>query len=494
MHLRYQLRRAAAWDSGKPVLATDVAFTLKLIFCPGLPTEKAQAALGFIRDVKLDAANPRRFTLVCRGQAPEFSYESGDFPILSEDGLDPTHSLRQFSLASVAAAQASAAPAPALVALAKRYQEADLGQHPEHLPGCGPYRLKEWKPNRYLTFERKSHWWADSLRPLPLVLQAKPEQLHFSIIPDEATAALALRRHQIDVLPQVGARTFKRLQESADAQKSFAFYSTVSYEVMTVGFNTRRPILHDSLTRQALGKLFDPVRLLQATQLGEGERTVGMVHPHNRRYYASSLPLPTYDLPQANALLLQAGWRRQPTGWVRPAANHQPQRLALLFRYRNDDPAFKLIALQFKAAAALLSIPVALQPTEGSAMTTALHEGDFDMYVRTQKGNPFAFDYTSMLHSRTVNEGNFTKFGTPTSDRLIEAVATASTPTQKRELLYRFQVMLQRQAPMLPLFFLPHRLVADRRLQHLYPSAIKPGYSAATITWASGALPGLASQ
>ncbi|RZK88373.1 MAG: ABC transporter substrate-binding protein, partial [Hymenobacter sp.] len=361
----------------------------------------------------------------------------GDFPILSEDGLDPTHSLRQFSLASVAAAQASGAPAPALVALAKRYQEADLGQHPEHLPGCGPYRLKEWKPNRYLTFERKPHWWADSLRPLPLVLQAKPEKLHFSIIPDEATAALALRRHQIDVLPQVGARTFKRLQESADAQKSFAFYSTVSYEVMTVGFNTRRPILHDSLTRQALGKLFDPVRLLQATQLGEGERTVGMVHPHDRRYYASSLPLPTYDLPQANALLQQAGWRRQPAGWVRPAANRQPQRLALLFRYRNDDPAFKLIALQFKAAAALLSIPVALQPTEGSAMTTALREGDFDMYVRTQKGNPFAFDYTSMLHSRTVNEGNFTKFGTPASDRLIEAVATASTPTQKRELLYR---------------------------------------------------------
>ncbi|RZJ87854.1 MAG: hypothetical protein EOO60_11765 [Hymenobacter sp.] len=35
--LSYQLRRAATWDDGRPVLATDVAFTLKLFRCPGIP-------------------------------------------------------------------------------------------------------------------------------------------------------------------------------------------------------------------------------------------------------------------------------------------------------------------------------------------------------------------------------------------------------------------------------------------------------------------------
>lgn len=485
-HLRYHLRPTATWDSGRPVLATDVAFTLKLIFCPGLPNEKARAPLSFIHDIKLDSANPRRFTLVCRGQAPEFSYESGDFPIVSEDALDPTHSLRPFSVASVAATQPNATLAPALTALAKRYQQADLGHHPERLPGCGPYQLAKWETNRSLTFKRKTNWWADGLRPAPLVLQAKPIQLHFSIIPDDATATLALRRHKLDVLPQLSAREFERLQESSDAKQSFAFYSTISYEVVTAGFNTQRPILRDSLTRQALSKLFDPARLLQATQLGQGLRTVGLVHPNDHRYYDNSLPLPAYDLPQAKVLLQRAGWRRQPTGWMRPSTNSQPERLALLLRYRADDPAFKIISLQFKAAAALLSIPVELRPTEGSSMTNALHEGDFDMYVRTQKGNPFAFNYATMLHSRTVNEGNFTKFGSPATDRLIEAVATANTPVQKRQLLHRFQVMLQQQMPLIPLFFLPYRLVADRRIHDLYPSALRPGYNAATITWVSG--------
>jgi ABC-type transport system substrate-binding protein len=483
-HVRYKLRRTAKWDSGQPILATDVAFTLKLIFCPGLPNEKARTQFSFIHDIKLNSANPRRFTMVCRGQAPEFSYETGDFPILSEDALDPTHSLRQFSVASVAATQLSKPIAPALTALVKRYQQADLGHHPERLPGCGPYRLAAWKRDRFLTFERKAHWWADSLRPAPLVLQAKPAQLRFVIMPSEAAAMLALRRHELDVLPQPPASEFKRLQESSDARRDLAFYSTVSYEVVTAGFNTRRPILHDSLTRQALSKLFDPERLLQGTQLGQGMRTVGLVHPNDHRYYDSSLPLPAYDLPQAQVLLQQAGWHRQPAGWTRAATSGEPQRLALLMLYRAEESTFKTIALQFKAAAALLNIPVELRPSEGSSMTTALHTGNFDMYVRIQKGNPYTFNYMTMLHSSMANEGNFTKFGTPATDRLIEALAIATTLPQKRQLLRRFQVMMQRQAPLVPLFFLSYRLVADRRLQNLYPSAIRPGYSAPTITWA----------
>ena len=492
-HLRYQLRHAATWDTGRPVLATDVAFTLKLIFCPGLPNEKVRSSLNFIRDIQIDPTNPRRFTLVCRGQAPEFSFESGDFPILSEDALDPTHSLRQLPLSSLATRSADAQPVPALTALVERYQKADIGHHPERLPGCGPYRLAAWESRRFLTFERKAHWWADTLRPVSPVLQAKPLRLHFSIIPNEATATLALQRHEVDILPQVSAREFRRLQASATAKKDFTFYSTVSYEVVTAGFNTRRPILRDSLTRQALSKLFDPARLLQATQLGQGQRTVGLLHPSDRRYYNSSLPLPAYSPPQAQALLRRAGWLRQPTGWMRPAANGQPELLALMLCYRADESTFKTIALQFKAAAALLGIPVDLRPSEGSSMTTTLREGNFDMYIRTLKGNPFAFNYTAILHSRTANEGNFSKFGTPATDRLIEAVDAATTPARKRQLLHRFQVMLQQQAPLVPLFFLPYRLVADQHIQHLYPSAIKPGYSAPTITWASQA-PAVAQQ
>ncbi|RZK24698.1 MAG: hypothetical protein EOO56_00335 [Hymenobacter sp.] len=490
--LRYQLRKEAIWDNGQPVLATDVAFTLKLLRCPGLPNEGAQVQYAFIQAIELDATNPRRFTLVCRGQASSYSWQSGDFPILPEAALDPAHTLRHFSLSSLH--NSAGSTEPLLVALAQRYQQADPGHHPERLPGCGAYRLANWETGRSLAFARKRHWWADTLRPTPFVLQAQPTQVQFSIIPDEAAAVLALRRHEIDVLPQLSARTFQRLQRNPAAQKDLSFYSTTSYAVVTVGFNTQRISLQDPLTRQALSRLFDPARLIQATQLGQGMLTVGLVHPFDRRYYNDSLPLPAFNPTQAQALLRQAGWQRQPTGWVRPNTQHSPELLALTLRYRAGETTFETIALQFKAAAAVLAIPVELRPTEASSLTAALREGDFDLNVRVLQGNPFAFNYAPVLHSRTIHEGNFTKFENRATDQLIEAISAASAPTEKRRLLRRFQAMLQQQAPLLPLFFLPYRLVTTKQLQHVYPSKLKPGYDAAAMTWEATIKPAVPAQ
>jgi ABC-type transport system substrate-binding protein len=482
LQLRYQLRAEATWDDGRPVLATDVAFTLKLLRCPGLPNEMAQMQSGFIQAIELDATNPRRFTFICRGQSPEYPKQSGEFPILPEAALDPTHTLRSVSLADFTSSSASARVTPLLQALAQRYQAADPGHHPNRLPGCGPYRLTNWDTSRLLTFARKTHWWADALHPTPFILQARAPHLQFLIISDDATAALALRRREVDVVPQLSAREFRRLQESS-ARKELAFYSTASHEIAIAGFNTRRSTLHDSLTRQALSRLFDPARLLQATQLGQGLLTVGLVHPSDHRNYNDSLSLLTYSPAQAQALLRQAGWQRQPTGWTRPNARKLPERLALTIRYRAGETTFEMIALQFKAAAAALTIPVELRPTEASLLTKALHAGNFDLYIRTLKGSPSAFNYAPILHSRTVHEGNFTKFSNLANDQLMEAIVAASVPSQQRLLLRRFQVLLRQQAPLVPLFFLPYRLAANKRVQHVYPSAVKPGYNAAAMTW-----------
>ncbi len=479
--LRYELRPEAAWDNGRPVLATDVAFSLKLYQCPGLPNEKARAQLSFIRDIRLDKANPRHFTLVCRGQAPNFVYETGDFPILPEAALDTEYTLRTCSLARLANLTSLGPRDTALRALVTRYQHTDPSHHPERLPGCGAYRMAAWEIDQYLTFVRKPRWWADALHPTPFVLQARPRQLTYRIIPDEASAALALRRHELDVLPQLTARAFKRLKADDEAQQELSFYTIASYELLLAGFNTRQPMLHDSLTRQALGRLFDPAQLLQATQLGQGLRTVGLVHPGNRHYYNDSLPLPAYAPAQAVALLERAGWQRRPAGWVRPGRQARP--LALRLRYRADEPVFATIALQFKSAADKLGIQVALLPTEPSLLTNALREGDFDMYVRKVGSTPFAFDFTMLLHSRTIPESNFPKFSSRTTDHLIEAIAATGAPPQRRKLLRRFQAVMQQQTPLVPLFFLPYRLAAARELKHLYPSVYKPGYYAAAATW-----------
>ncbi|MFC7667153.1 ABC transporter substrate-binding protein [Hymenobacter humi] len=133
-----------------------------------------------------------------------------------------------------------------------------------------------------------------------------PSRLDFVIIPDAATATLALRRGDVDVFPQVPAREFARLRASPAASSALNFYSAASYDVVTAGFNTRRPALADSLTRRALSQCFDAAGLLKATQMGGGQRTVGIISPTESVIYNDSLALTPFD-PQGAAEPATAG-------------------------------------------------------------------------------------------------------------------------------------------------------------------------------------------
>lgn len=478
--LTYRLRAAARWDTGQPVLARDVVFTLKLMACPGLPNEGTRTEYAFIQAVAPDAQDPRRFTITCAGQAPEYAQVSGNFPILSEASLDPTGRLRRFSLAQLRRWPASQAPDTALVALARRYQR--LGQS---FSGCGPYRLAAWNKDRHVTFRRKTDWWADRLpAPVPVVLQARPRALRFAIIPNETTALLALRRGEIDLYPQVTAAQSEQLLNSAQARRTVSLHTASSYNVVTVGFNTRRPTLSDALTRQALSRLFDADGLLRATQRGAGVRTVGLISPGDKARYNDSLNLIPFDPASASALLQQAGWRRTAGEWQRPAGDRAGfQRLRLTLRYRGDESLFALVALQFRASAAALDIPVELLPGEAATLNQLLQAGDFDVYIRTLKGNPFVFNFAPILGSQYVGVSNLTGFGTPASDQFLAAVAAATTPTRQRQLLRRFQVLLQAQAPLVPLFILPTRIAANRHVSGVVATDLKPGYVVSALHW-----------
>ncbi|GAA4039469.1 peptide-binding protein [Hymenobacter glaciei] len=478
---RYTIRPNAAWDDGRPVTAADVACTLKLMSCPGIPNEISRNNYSRIRQIELNPANSRQFTLVCQGQSPELLLISGDFFILPEAVLDPQHRLRSYSLPALQRWPATRPPDSALAAVARQYQAADLANHPEHAPGCGPYRLARWEKDRYLSFRSKPNWWGKATTGLPLALQARAPQLDYLIIPNASAAALALRRGDLDVFPQVPAADFNRFSTNPSAD--VRLYASDSYDIALAGFNTKRPALADALTRQALSRLFDTAGLLRGTQQGRGQRTAGLVPPFDRTNYNDSLRPVPYHPAAARALLLQAGWQ-PPTagqpGWRR-ASSRGEQKLQLAVRYRSSDELFATAALQFRAAATSLGIAVELRPTESALFGKALADGDFDIFMRTLHGNPFAVNFAPLLHSGTSSETNSTRFGNPACDQFIDAVATANDSPQRVRQLRQLQALLQQQAPLVPFFFLANRVAARRDCQGLYVSSLKPGFVAPTI-------------
>jgi peptide/nickel transport system substrate-binding protein len=478
--LTYALRPEATWDNGQPVLARDVAFTLKFLNCPGLPTEYSRTQYGFITDIKLDARDPRRFTLVCRAGSRDAIFLSGDYAILPEYALDPQRRLQEVPLSLLHADTVAAVRRyPALRDFARRYRQNQFGQHPERLPGCGPYTVKAWRKGRYLRLRRKAQWWASKLIAPPAWLQAHAARLDYQIIPDNAQALLALRRGDIDLYPMPAARDYDQLRHSADTAK-LAFYTADSYNMMTVGFNTQRPFLRDALTRRALSLLFDVPGLMQATQPGLAYRSVGLVSPYDKAVYNDSLPLLPFDIRQAGELLRKAGWKRSPAGkWFR-----NTETLAFSISYRAGAPDYEAVARQFQAAAAQLSIPVQLSPTEERLYKQQLLDGATDVHIRTSRGNPFTYNFIPILHSRSIGLDNFTRYQSKVADQLMEAIEDERDEKRRVKLLRRFQLQIRQDSPLVVLFFIRHRLIASKQLRGVHALRVRPGYDVLSLSLA----------
>ena len=444
--LRYAIRPEARWDDGHPITGHDVAFTLKLLNCPDVPNEAFRFQVAFVGAVAVDAVDARQFVLRCPGLSPDYVIASGDFSIVPEAVLDPQGALRAFSLREVkGAVEPARRPRLAAImqAISQRYAALAPGQHPDKLPGCGPYRLAAWTRDQQLVFKRKHPWWGDSVAGNEL-MQCANSPLEFRIMPEDGPAALALRAGRLDVYPGVPARTFENLRHSAGADK-LAFYTSPSYEVVTAGYNTARPALHDAATRHALAQLFDAARLCQNTQFGHGQLTVGLISPEEKGRYNDSLPLIPYSPGGATAALARAGWRRTATGWQRPGSAGP---LHLRVRYRAGEPTYELVALQFAAAARAAGVGVELLPAESGLLRKLLQQGDFDMYVQAIKGNPFLFNFEPLFGSRAVGENNLTRYGTPQTDRFLQRVAAGGSPAEQAQLLRRFQRLLRDDLPL----------------------------------------------
>lgn len=475
--LTYTLRPEATWDSGQPVLARDVAFTLKVMNCPRLPTEYSRTQYGAILDIELDATNPRRFTLVCKGSSQNIIVASGDYLILPEYSLDPKAALRTVPLSLLRTDTLAALRRyPALLAFASRYRRTS----PEKQPGCGPYTLTTWVKNRYLRLQRKPQWWGFKLKNPPRWLQARAELLDYRIIPDNATALLALRRGDIDLYPAPPAQDFNRLRHSADSTK-LSFSVADSYDVTMVGFNTQRPALSDPFTRRALSMLFDITGLIRATQPGLAYQSVSLINPHDKLAYNDSLPLPTFAPQEALTLLRRAGWQQHPdkTWW------RDKLQLALSIIYKAGAADHEAIATQFRATARQLGILINLRPRDNELLRQEMRNGGMDMYVHTLNGTPYAYNFVPILHSRGIGFINYPRFKSAESDQLIDAITTEQDLALQAKLLRRFQALLQQESPVAVLYFARQRLIASRRLSPVHAISVRPGYDAAQLRLAS---------
>jgi peptide/nickel transport system substrate-binding protein len=246
--------RAAKFHTGRVITADDVAFTIKRYLDPQVGANLGER-MGSITDVK--AVDPQTVQLTLSSLTP------GLFDLLSAVFIQ---------------------------------NKDEIGNIAREDVGSGPYKLSDFQPGVSFTMTRFADSWRND--------QTKPDNIVIRIIPDEASAAEALRAGSVDVLLQTGALTAKNLKGTDGINIWRPDTAPVTYYLMA---NTTHGPLANQLFRQAIEHSIDRKTIADVAYSGAAVPTC---QPWAASHWAHDASLESecaFDLKKAADLLAQSG-------------------------------------------------------------------------------------------------------------------------------------------------------------------------------------------
>lgn len=476
----YEIREEATWTDGSPVTAADVIFTAKAVLNKKSGANNYRSTIDFIKDITIDASNPKKFTVLTDRRYILAETNSGTMPILSEKALDTEGVLKNISFVDLAKAVKDSTIKLDMVALSTfgtKFQQPKYAREPSGIIGSGAYQLAEWKSGERIVLKKKANWWGDKLAASTPILTALPDQLFFKIIVDEAATLALVKDGQLDVSSRLPAKQFIDLQKDPKLANVYNFSTVQTSNLAYVGINCKDAKLNDRRTRRALAHLFDINDLIKIVISGFAEPCATPFLP-SKSYYDTTIKQPEYNLDKAKALLAEAGWQNtNGDSILDKRINGRQTQLVLRLCFAASNSSIKNIGLIMQAEAKKIGVKIELLPLESKGFLEALRRRDFDLYIH-QMGLNSALDDPKELWSsanNTPDGGNRVQFENKQADALIEQIRSEFDPTKRTILYKQFQQLVAEEQPAIFLFSTKERMVLSKRFETT-TTLRRPGY------------------
>lgn len=471
----FLIDEAATWPNGMPVTAADVIFSLKVVLNPLVPAGPYRSYYDMVDNVITTPSNAKRFRVTTRRPYLLAEESLASLPIYPEYAYDPEGLLRSVRLQDLtdpAKAQRLADQGGALKAFAEQFTAPALGRDPQKVIGSGPYALVSWEDGQQITLQRRPDYWAADRESSWLV--ARPAEIAFTFIAEEATMVNALRDEQVDVALGLGVDQFQKLRDDAYLTERYDFATVPSLSYFGLLFNQQHPLLRDVKTRRALALLTDVDALINQLLPGLAERVNGPVLP-SKTYYNDRLPILEYDPDTAIELLAEAGWGDSDGDGILDQLIDGKQEP---FRFTFLCPASRTseeIATLFQDWLSDVGIEMTIDRQDRRALGENLNKGNFAMTILGQGFNPTPDEFTQVWASSSVppNGTNRSGFSDSEADGLIRKIRTTLSAEERDPLYRRFQEILYDNQPMIFLFSPLDRLVVSHRFDFT-PKSVRP--------------------
>ena len=471
-----KIKNEATWQDGKPILAADILTTMKIAFIPNVNSATIKATGSELSDVRIDSEDPKKISFLYNDAYLNDSITVASNTPMPRHIYDPNGTLDDIPFLDIKEMDEEALfeKYPDLRAFGESFNSTQFSR--ETIVGSGPYKLKEWNSGSNIILEKVENWWGEAFQEANSFFQNYPQTIEYKIILDETSAIAALKDGTIDFLPTITTDNFHDLKNNEFAKEKLNFYNPTTLAYTMLMLNKRNDILADRNVRAAIAYAVDYENLLEVLTNGQAQRVTGPFHP-GRSYFNKSVKPIGYDLEKAKELLNQSGWTdTNNNGTVDKTINGKLQELELDYDSSTSKNAQNL-GLLLQEDLKKIGIKMTLDAKAGSLFLKEMKSKQFETAatrIRTFGADDDPFQ-TWHSENSDLKGTNYTGFGTPESDELIEKIRSTKDRDKRQQFYYKLQEIIQFEHPAVFLYIPFDNLAVSKNIA-IEPCLMRPGY------------------
>ncbi len=452
MSIEFTLRKNARFHDGVPITANDVVFTFNQLISQGHPSYKM--AFRDVKEVKKINDHLVKFYFK--------NNRNRDLPLLVASlSILPKH----------------------------YYDKVDFSKTTLTPPlGSGPYKIKEIKPNRSITFERVKNYWAKDLN----VNRGRYnfDEITFDYYRDNNVLLEAFKSQKYDFRQENIARNWVNSYNIDAIKNGEIIKREITHQLpspmQTFVLNLRREKFKNIALRQALTYAFDFEWLRDRIFYGSYKRTESYFANSEFAYKSFHLPKSQGDgfnrenLLQAKKILEEAGYKIFNEKLIDPKSGE-----VVALEFLIDSESFQMVIAPFIKNLRKLGIDAKLRFVEQNQYETRVNNFDYDIIVGIFGQSLIPGDELfSYLHSSQKNikgSRNLSGLDDKEVDALVEKISRAKNKKQLKSLCQKLDQRMLENYYTTPQWHSNTYRILYRNIFAM-PN-IQPKYSLAIDTW-----------
>jgi peptide/nickel transport system substrate-binding protein len=316
--------------------------------------------------------------------------------------------------------------------------------------GSGPFMLDSWQRGTEMVLKRNPYYWqmGEDGKPLPYL-----DELHFQIVPEDATRILKLQAGEVDAAEFVPLSRVSELKGDPNLNMELFPSTKVSYLSLNIRptLKSGKPnLLADERVRQALNYAVDKSALIKIVTFDVGTPMQSYMSSSTPLFHGDG-PVYAFDPAKAKALLKEAG--------VAEGAEVSAMALA----GSADDTATLSTIQQMWAA---VGVKLTIEQADNATMVSRYDAGDFQIqtgYWTDDIADPT--EITSYFAYFPTTESQHSGYNDPTIQDLYVKSQKETDKAKRAEMYRQIQDIYVKAAPIMFMYETPYAVALRKSVQ-----------------------------